>query len=184
MGGAGRDRAALFALFALLGVNEGCSTDAVIIGSDSTEPASLGVGLAGRDTSGVDPSRRIKDLSTGEAQAWCGWFSSVFPLVGAPAPEDRPVDPDGFVSGYGAIGCETINVCVEHLSEHHCAANLAIQPCEATLEELDRCVGVLWGLCELAEQCEPFLAAPSCLGTIVAALGDPSVGPICRIRVR
>jgi hypothetical protein len=184
MRGAGRDRAALLALLALLAGSEGCSSGAVIIGSDSSDPAPLGVGLAGQDTSGVDPSKRIKELSADEAQAWCGWFSRVFPFAGPAMPEDMPVDPGGFVSGYGTIGCEAINVCTEHLSERHCVANLQIQPCEATLSELDSCVGVMWGLCALEERCEPFLAEPSCLGTIVATLSDPGVFPLCQIRVQ
>lgn len=180
----GRDRATRALLLALALVSDGCSSDAVIIGSDSTAPPSLGVGLAGRDTSGVDPGKRIKDLSAEEAKAWCGWFSLVFPFAGDPLPEDRVVDPSGFVSGYGAIGCETIHVCTEHLSVDHCVANLAIQPCTATVTELDSCVGVMWGLCQLPERCEVFLAEPSCLGSIVGTLGEPGVHPICPMRVQ
>ena len=182
MRGIGRPRAALTELFALL-LLEGCASDAVIVGSDSTEPSSLGVGVAGRDTSLVDGSKRIKDLSADEAGAWCAWFSRVFPLAGGPTPGDRPVDPDGFASGYGAIGCETLGICTEHLSVNHCVANLAILPCEATIAELDGCVGVMWGYCQLPERCAPFLAAPACLGTIIGALSAPGVRPICRIRV-
>lgn len=174
-------RAALLAL--LLG-SEGCADDAVIIGSVSAGPAPLGVGLAGADASGVDLNKLVKDLSLDEAQAWCGWFTRVFPLAGSPMPEDRPVDPEGFVSGYGAIGCEMTGVCTEHLSQGHCVENLRHQPCEATLEELDACIGVLWGLCQLTERCAPFLAAPSCLGTIVAPRSDPDADASCRIRVK
>jgi hypothetical protein len=190
MRGLGRHRATrteLFALrllgFALLLLSDGCSTDAVVIGSDSTEPSPLGIGLAGRDTSGVDPSKRVKDLSADEARAWCEWFSRVFPLAGGPTPEDVPVEPGGFVSGYGAIGCETLSVCTVHLSVNHCVGNLALEPCEATLAELDSCLGVMWGFCQLPERCEPFLAAPACSETIIAALSAPDVHPICRIRV-
>jgi hypothetical protein len=179
-----RDRAVRALLLALLLGSEGCSSDPVIIGNDSTAPVSLGVGLAGRDTSGVDPSKRINELSADEAKAWCGWFSLAFPFAGPPLPEDNIVDPGGFVSGYGAIGCEAIGVCTEHLSVNHCVANLTIQPCQATLTELDDCVGVMWGLCQLPERCDAFLAAPSCLGSIVGTLADPGVHPICPIRVQ
>ena len=118
---------------------------------------------------GIDETKRIKDLTTAEASAWCEWGNHYShqgqSYLFAGAKRQFPTDVD-------------LALCVGSLSVGDCAKNLRTQPCTATLAELDDCVQTVlvdahdetlkspvshW----VGHGCAPLLNNPTCKGIVV-----------------
>jgi hypothetical protein len=127
----------------------------------------------------------IADLTTAEAESWCSSYWSSSPWWG-PVPADRPIAADGTVSDYEGFGGPA--ECMMQLPVDQCVANLQLQPCQATLGQLEACLQVAASPMPDDAPCIAYLAIPSCNGTIVATPtpdDTPGDEPTqCKIRVR
>ena len=148
----------------------------------------------------VDPLSgvAISDLTDAEAQSWCS--STYASMWTGPLPTtDGPVLADGTVwnnaernvtmaTGDNYEVSFADNLCALQLPADQCAANLKVNPCKATLQQLDDCLVLVSGHDQSAspDACATFRAMPSCDQTIVTVPNPPASNDAagCRLPVR
>jgi len=117
----------------------------------------------------INESKRIKDLSHAEVEAWCAWYAEV---TGSSQEAETPT-ADGWVDSdqYRSRICQENQACALLLPRSQCESSLEIQPCEATLGELDDCVKTMDNGCFLVGHgCAPLRQKPWCQGIIVGLI--------------
>lgn len=145
----------------------------------------------------VDESKRVRDLTDAERQAWCAWYEVLVVTYRPPysPPPEGPLSPDGYTMN---TGCNISNgdfACRGNmptsLPVSYCKGNLGLSTCEAPVSELSDCVlTTLRGCLPSPFGCALYLGAPGCSGTIVmnpaadAGAYPPDPTADCPVRVR
>jgi hypothetical protein len=146
------------------------------------------IGLHTEHPRGLDESKRVRDLSDSERQAWCAWLARRPP--GFPPYPDLDPTCDGF---YPDTGCTTSTylkcsmAMPTNFPASACIENLQLSRCSAPLYDLSECVLTMQSEWPTGHGCARFIDAPGCSGTIVRE-GGPSAddfgNDFCRLRVR
>jgi hypothetical protein len=158
--------------------------------SDGTHPTTL------------DETKRVRDLTDADRQAWCEWYGVVQYAVYRPPnslPAETPLSPAGYTtntacsfsySGFACSGAMPLSLPISY-----CKGNLGLSQCDAPVSELSDCVLTMQRECRPSPfGCALYLRARGCSGTIVTApdTGDAGAGAInpfdtslgCPVRVR
>jgi hypothetical protein len=156
-------------------------------------------------TNTIDPLSDvvIADLTDAEAASWCATtYVSIWHerFMGA-LPPDGPVAANGTVwnqdfdlpdpsgDNYAMAGLAG-GECVLELPVDQCADNLKLNPCQATLQQLDACLLAQFASpVTLPEVCKTYRAMPSCDETVIGDMtelvaGDPAPYETCTLPVR
>jgi hypothetical protein len=158
-------------------------------------------------TNTIDPLSDvvIADLTHAEATSWCATtFQSIYDeRWKTTPPPDGPVAANGTVwnqdfdlpdpsgDNYGMAGFAG-GECVLRLPIDQCADNLKLNPCQATLQQLDACLLAQFAHdapVTLPEVCKTYRAMPSCDETVIGDMtefvaGDPAPYETCTLPVR
>jgi hypothetical protein len=131
----------------------------------------------------VDGAKQVKDLTPAEAEAWCTGYVHYMRL--SRGNDVTCVDPslmtieDGYIDGndcytiYCDVGGPPV-FCAVVPTVDLCVQNLALHPCEATVDEMNTCAESLGNLGSNCNQaCEPLRSHPSC-GETLASVTDAS----------
>ena len=126
----------------------------------------------------ADPAtlaKPIDTLSNLEVSQWCHWFVTLGALKGPYASEDKNTSA-GYVDNLGGSAWSIffVNACEPEptqLARTFCEANLKVQPCHATREELTDCILTIDRGRPAIHGCDRFFENPDCDGTIVRRLG-------------
>lgn len=187
-------------------VDVGCGGDGPLCPGSAGAVSGCGVdGTICPDTSGVATGKKLYELTDADRDAWCKWYVATIPDtppgIDPSAPTPR-LSPDGTAINAASVAAclaphTDVGPCFEWLTIAECKLSLAAQPCTATVQALDDCVGVLfeayrsdrannatWTCSDVTSRCDALRSAASCDETVVG-LGGPGVGGFpCKVRAR